>query len=175
MQKNSTKREKNMKTDPALLGPCGLSCGICAVYMADRDNNIKFKERLVALYSGKIEGKGKLPSKSAGLTVDDIKCSGCLSDNVFIYCQKCKIKECTKAKGYTGCHECNEFPCDHIENFPMNVGKKVILRAIPHLKKVGTKKFIKDEEARYICPECGNKIFRGAGRCNKCKISLDLD
>ena len=43
-----------------------------------------------------------------------------------------------------------------IKNFPMTVGKKVIFRAIPHWREVGTEKWIQDEEARYVCPECGN-------------------
>jgi predicted RNA-binding Zn-ribbon protein involved in translation (DUF1610 family) len=40
---------------------------------------------------------------------------------------------------------------------------------------VGTEKWIQDEEARYICPGCGNKAFRGAVKCNQCKGKLDLD
>jgi len=164
-----------MKTDTFLLGPCGLYCGVCAIYIAHRDNNLKLKERLVALYKGGIPGKGTLPG-SENLTVDDIRCNGCLSDDVFMYCRQCDIKNCTKEKGYSGCHQCDEFPCHFItDEFPMAVGKKVILRAVPHWREVGTEKFIADEEARYICPECGNKVFRGAVKCNRCKIKLDLD
>jgi len=43
------------------------------------------------------------------------------------------------------------------------------------LRKVGTEKWIQDEEARYVCPECGNKVFRGVVKCNQCKTQLDLD
>ena len=57
----------------------------------------------------------------------------------------------------------------------MAVGKKVILRAVPHRRKVGTDRWIRDEETRYVCPGCGNKVFRGAMRCNRCKAPLDLD
>ncbi|MGD9031986.1 MAG: hypothetical protein PVJ69_05795 [Desulfobacteraceae bacterium] len=57
----------------------------------------------------------------------------------------------------------------------MTVGRKVILRAIPYWREVGTEKWIQDEEARYICPECGSKVFRGAAKCNQCKVILDLD
>jgi len=163
-----------MKVNPALVAPCGLYCGVCAIYMADRDNNLKFKERLVDVYKGNILGKGKLKG-SENLSVEDIKCRGCLSDDVFMYCERCEIKNCTREKGYTGCHQCDEFPCQYIENFPMTVGKKVILRAVPYWKEVGTEKFIEDEEARYLCPACGNKVFRGAVKCNKCKAELDLD
>jgi len=120
-----------MKVNSALLGPCGLYCGVCAIYIAGCDNNLKFKERLVNLYNGGIPGKGKLHD-SENLSANDIKYSGCLSDDVFIYCKQCEIKNCTTEKGYTGCHQCDQFPCGHIEDFPMTVGKKVIQRAIPY-------------------------------------------
>ena len=163
-----------MDINADFIAPCGLYCGVCAIYIADRDNNQKFKERLVDLYKGRVSGKGTLPD-SENLSIEDIRCRGCLSDEPFIYCKQCEIRACTQEKGYSGCHECNEFPCQYIENFPMTVGKKVILRVIPYWREVGTEKWIQDEEARYICPECGNKVFRGARRCNKCKVSLDLD
>ena len=163
-----------MKVNPELVSPCGLYCGVCAVYIAHRDNNKKLKERLRNVYQGKVDGKGKLPNAES-LSVGDIRCCGCLSDERFMHCRQCDIRSCTEQRGYTGCHQCDEFPCQHIESFPMTVGKKVILRAIPYWREVGTEKWIEDEEARYVCPDCGNKVFRGVVRCNKCKVSLDLD
>ena len=163
-----------MKINPDLIAPCGLYCGVCAIYIAHRDHNQKFKERLVNLYKGGVPGKGNLRN-SENLSIADIKCCGCLSDEKFMYCQQCEIRKCAKEKGYTGCHQCNEFPCQYIEDFPMTVGKKVILRAIPYWRKVGTEKWIQDEEARYVCPKCGNKVFRGVVTCNQCKVSLNLD
>ena len=163
-----------MTINPDFIAPCGLYCGVCAIYMAHRDDNRKLKERLVGLYQGGGIGKGTLPN-SEGLSVEDIRCRGCLSDDLFMHCRQCEIRICTQEKGYTGCHQCAEFPCNHIENFPMTVGKKVILRAIPHWREVGTEKWIQEEEARYVCPECGNKVFRGVVRCNQCKAELDLD
>ena len=164
-----------MKADPSLLAPCGLYCGVCAIYIAHRDNNFKLKERLANLYKGGTPGKGALP-ESEDLTAEDMRCKGCLSDDVFMYCRQCPIKDCTKEKGYAGCHQCNEFPCHYVtEDFPMAVGEKVILRAVPRWKEVGTEQFIEEETARYVCPECGNRVFRGVMRCNKCKIGLDLD
>ncbi len=163
-----------MKINPDFVSPCGLYCGVCAIYMAHRDNNLKFKERLVKLYQGKVSGKGTLPN-SESLSVEDIKCHGCLSDERFMHCRQCDIRECAQGKGFSGCHQCEEFPCQYIDYFPMTVGKKVILRAIPYWRAVGTEKWIQDEEARYVCPECGNRVFRGVVKCNQCKAKLDLD
>lgn len=163
-----------MELNPDFLSPCGLYCGVCAIYIAHRDGNTKFKQRLSELYAGRIPGKGTLPNAES-LSADDIHCRGCLSDDTFLHCRQCPIRDCTEEKGYAGCHECNDFPCRHIEEFPMVVGKKVILRAVPYRKQVGTEKWVKDEEARYICPECGNTLFRGVVKCNQCHAELDLD
>jgi predicted RNA-binding Zn-ribbon protein involved in translation (DUF1610 family) len=163
-----------MTINPDFISPCGLYCGVCAIHIADRDNNTKLKEKLVNLYKGGTPGLGTLPN-SESLTVDDIRCSGCLSDEQFMHCRQCEIKDCVNEKGFSGCHECDEFPCDHIESFSMAVGKKVILRSVPYRREHGTEKWIRDEEARYVCPDCGNIVFRGVMKCNKCKSPLDLD
>ena len=157
-----------MTVNPDLIAPCGLYRGVCAIYIAGRDNNLKFKERLVNLYKGNVSGKGTLPN-SETLCIDDIQCRGCLSGELFMNCRQCEIRKCTKEKGYTGCHSCDGFPCQHIEGFPITVGKKVILRAIPYWREFGTEKWIHDEEARYICPECGNKVFRVAVKYNNAR------
>ncbi len=163
-----------MDPNPDFIAPCGLYCGVCAVYMAHRDSNLKFKERLLAVYKGQVPGKGTLPG-SENMTIDDIRCEGCLSNDVFMFCRHCDVRDCTREKGYEGCHQCGDFPCTHIEHFPMTVGKKVILRAVPYWREKGTRQWVADEEARYNCPECGHTLFRGVTRCNKCKTAVDLD
>ena len=149
-----------MTVNPDLLAPCGLYCGVCAVYIADRDQNEKFKERLAPVY---------------GVEPKDIQCKGCLSDDPFGYCKICPIKTCVAEKNYEGCHQCDDFPCETIEGFPLPVGKKVILRAIPQWREMGTEAWVAAEEARYHCPECGKSIFRGAKRCRECKTPVDQD
>ena len=86
-----------MKINPNLIAPCGLYCGVCAIYIAHRDNNYKFKERLANLYKGNVAGKGTLPN-SENLSADDIRCRGCLSDERFMHCRQCEIRNCTKEK-----------------------------------------------------------------------------
>ncbi len=163
-----------MAINPDFISPCGLYCGVCAIYIASRDDNVKLKERLVDLYRGRTPGMGTLPNAET-LSVEDIRCRGCLSDEQFMHCRQCEIRTCTKEKGYAGCHQCDDFPCRYIENFSMAVGKKVILRAVPYRRQFGDDKWVHDEEARYTCPECGAKVFRGAMKCNRCKAQLDLD
>lgn len=77
-----------MTINPDFIAPCGLYCGVCAVYLAHRDNNVKFKERLAGMYRGGVSGKGALPN-SENLTAEDIRCQGCLSDDRFLHCRQC--------------------------------------------------------------------------------------
>lgn len=149
-----------MPVNPALLAPCGLYCGVCGVYIAHRDGNEKFKERLATVY---------------GVEPKDVRCRGCLSDEPFGYCRLCRIKSCTREKGYEACHQCAQFPCSLIDEFPLDVGKRVILRAIPQWRTMGTEKWVAAEEARYVCPHCGARLFRGAKRCRECKEPVDQD
>ncbi len=157
-----------MAINKNFIAPCGLYCGVCGIYYATRDNNVKFMDKLIGVYEGKVFGQNEV-------TREDLSCGGCLSDHPSIFCRVCAIKDCTREKGYEGCHECADWPCEHVENFPMPVGKKVIMRAIPYWREHGTEKYVADEEARYVCPDCGNPIFRGAKRCNQCKVAVDLD
>jgi len=48
-------------------------------------------------------------------------------------------------------------------------------RAIPEWRKLGTEEWVKAQEQRYMCPECENSLFRGAQRCNKCGITVNVD
>jgi hypothetical protein len=156
-----------MESRKGLAAPCGLYCGVCGIYIAHRENNLKFKERLIDFYQ---KGLG-----ATTLVVDDIRCEGCLSGVISIFCQTCQIRSCTIEKGIEGCHQCSDFPCKFIDDFPIPVGKKVILRAIPFWREYGTEKWIEEEEKRYHCPYCGNKLFRGAKRCHNCKEPVDVD
>lgn len=147
-----------------LLAPCGLWCGVCSIYIAHRDNNTKFKEKLLPVY------------KAFAKNLDDISCTGCLSDGiVFPACRACRIKKCCNEKNIDGCYQCVDFPCKFVDNFPIPVGKRVILRAIPYWCEHGTEKFVEEERKRYHCPDCRNPLFRGAKRCNICKVEVNVD
>ena len=136
-----------------LLAPCGLYCGVCGIYCASESGDQPLKEKLAKAY---------------GDTPDKINCKGCRSDSVYWYCAVCGIKSCVIEKGYLGCHQCDSFPCDKIENFPVPEGKKNILRAIPLWRELGTEAFVKGEEKLFSCDNCGTQLFRGARKCRQC-------
>ncbi|MBN1375959.1 MAG: DUF3795 domain-containing protein, partial [Dehalococcoidia bacterium] len=122
--------------------------------------NEKFKERLAPVY---------------GVKPEELVCDGCLSNRVFGYCQTCPIKTCCNDKNIEGCHQCTDFPCTYIDNFPIAVGKKVILRVVPRRREISTEQWMAEEEKRYKCPSCGYLLFRGTKRCRQCHTAVDLD
>ncbi len=148
-----------------LMAPCGLYCGTCAVYLAHRDRNEKFRAKIAAAY-------GSSPAET--------KCAGCMQpdppDCLFGFCRSCPIRECVRAKGYYSCHQCSDFPCPYIENFPIPVGRRVMPRAIAKWRECvaelgdhdGSVAWARSECERYHCPDCGHPLFRGAIRCRGC-------
>ena len=157
-----------MEIHPEHIAPCGLYCGVCRIYQATQENDLRFLKRLVKVYARRFP-------EMTFMTPDELLCDGCLSTRRSAICRECSIRECAQQKRFQGCHECLDFPCPFIDEFPMPVGKKVILRAIPYWRTHGTEQWIAAEEKRYQCPECGQRLFRGAKQCRHCKSPVDVD
>lgn len=146
-----------------LLAPCGLYCGVCRIYLAHKYNDMEFKKGILHTLN------------SFGVkNVNDIACTGCLSkDVVFTFCRTCPIKDCIKNKEIKGCYQCDEFPCKIINDWPDPLDKRVMLRAVPVWRELGTQKWVEEEEKRYKCPNCGNQLFHGVKKCTYCEFIVD--
>jgi hypothetical protein len=152
-----------------LMAPCGLYCGACGVYLAKRDGNEKFRALLGNLYGTKPE---------------ETVCDGCMQTDpgkkLYSYCRVCGIRSCVLGKGFYSCHQCKEWPCKQIENFPLATGARVMQRAIPLWRAkvaeagdaAGSVAWARAECERYHCPECGKPLFRGAQSCRACKANI---
>ena len=147
----------DLSVNPNLLAPCGLYCGVCAILYADKQGNEKMKQKLAKAYWCKPE---------------QIQCDGCLSDNRYVFCEACKIRDCVTNKGIAGCHECAEWPCKLIEKFPFKLAKRFMKVSIPVWKEKSDAEWVKWEEANWTCKSCGTLAFRGAKRCPKCKTDI---
>jgi len=157
-----------------LMAPCGLYCGTCGVYIATRDGNEKFRAVLGKLY---------------GSEPEQTQCLGCMQPDppkmLYGFCENCTIRQCVKSKGYYSCHQCEQWPCDMIENFPLATGVRVMKRAIALWREMvarygdekGSIEWARAECERYHCSSCGQPLFRGAQRCRVCKkpVAGELD
>lgn len=157
-----------------LMAPCGLYCGACGVYIANRDSNEKFRTAMGNLYGTKPE---------------DTRCKGCMQEDpareLYLYCKMCKIRDCVKAKGFYSCHQCEGWPCDMISAFSLATGRQVMARTIPVWREnvarygdeQGSVEWARHECRRYHCSFCGKPLFRGAQRCRHCQkaVADELD
>ena len=160
--------------DKRLMAPCGLYCGTCGVYIANRDGNEKFRSVMANLYGTKPE---------------ETRCKGCMQpdppEELYLYCNMCDIRKCVKSKGYYSCHQCDDWPCEMIKNFSLATGRRVMERTIPVWREkvaqygdeAGSVEWARHECTRYHCSSCGKPLFRGAQRCRHCKkdVSQELD
>ncbi len=137
-----------------LLAPCGLYCGVCGIFYADRNDDEKLKERLANFY---------------GFRPESLKCSGCLSQRRLAFCDSCKIRDCVDGKKISGCHQCVKFPCTRIKEYPFKVAVQYMLKSTSERKGKTDAEWVKWNEEFFKCKVCGAPAFRGARRCPKCR------
>ncbi len=140
-----------------LVAVCGLYCGACRVYRAWHDKN---QERLNELASQR------------GWAQEDFHCEGCLSGGSLTkYCRDCAIRLCPQSKaGVTRCADCPDFPCERIIAFN-NDGVRhhaEVLANIRRQQKIGIKAWLKEQEERWCCANCGAPVEWYARPCPKC-------
>lgn len=154
--------------DKNLMGPCGLFCGACGVYIATRDGNEKLKT---------------IMGKTYGSQPEETECLGCMqpdsSKKLFGFCAECDLRDCAKSKGYYSCHQCKEFPCETIESFPLGPARKIMKDSISkwrdkvaeHGDEKGSIEWARQECERYRC-SCGEPHLRGQISCDACGQTL---
>lgn len=153
---------------PRTAAPCSLYCGVCRLYIATQANDLKLLARMARVYARVLDGV-------ENLNTEDLLCDGCLSDRRSFFCRTCSIRDCVQGKRLDGCHSCDDFACELIDQFPIPVGKKVIMRAEPYRRTFGTETWMRAEDARYRCPDCGGNAYRGAEWCPHCRTRISLD
>ncbi|MEG0077268.1 DUF3795 domain-containing protein [Anaerorhabdus sp.] len=107
-------------------------------------------------------------------------CQGCLNSDLGKpeHCRKCKIKECTKEKGWTYCFQCEEFPCLLIKKLEKSYLKRYQTSLIANSKFVienGLDEFMKKQTEVYTCQNCEGIISLHDNECSECQTKkLDL-
>lgn len=153
--------ELNMKKMAQMVGTCGLYCGTCPHHLAPIKNDAEQLETI---------------SRERDVPVEEIRCDGCHSENVFGPCKPCPygIRECAAAKGLKWCFDCDEFPCEILEDFSKQHVVNGICHhthAIAHLKKMkeqGVEEWAGEEDRAGRCPKCGALQYWFARECGDC-------
>jgi len=104
-----------------------------------------------------------------------MKCIGCKPRDkscAFLkkYCEKLTKKEVDY------CYECSDFPCFHLEKIDKGYRERYNMSMIENLEYIrdnGMVDFLKQQEKKYKCPECGGVICVHNGICYSCENSKD--
>jgi hypothetical protein len=121
-----------------LIAPCGMDCGICMAYLREKK-----------------------------------KCPGCngSNENKSSSCIRCKIKNCVNIRKTKFCFDCDKFPCDKLKHLDKRYRTKYgmsMIENLENIKKLGIRKFVREEKTRWVCPQCGGIICVHRGYCSNC-------
>lgn len=99
------------------------------------------------------------------------KCDGCLTPNT--KCSKaCTLRFCDKRKGKYCDHTCTTFPCKRLKNLDKRYREKYgmsMLKNLEYIETLGIRHFVKNENSRWKCPECGELVCVHRSECLKCQ------
>ena len=134
---------KANSTGPTLIAPCGINCRLFLAYGRDRK-----------------------------------PCPGCQGENAFKppSCAACRIKNCARlASGQVaGCVKCDQFPCERLAHLDKRYRTKYGASPIENLisiEEIGMLAFIKNENEKWSCPNCGMLLCMHSAECLSCGVA----
>ncbi len=146
-----------------LAAACGTYCGACPAYInkhGEREENF--------------------PSGSINSNIDwlvnymkNSSCDGCLSGGLLAgHCENCEIRTCKKhTQDNPRCSNCDFLNCSLIKDLIDQGDYPHRQEYYPNLEKIremGVEDWIEYEEARWLCPRCGQTMNWYDTRCTKC-------
>ena len=154
-----------------LAAACGTYCGACPAYMAKHREDEQIKRKLQKRSSsGPAKALEGIPPSN---WMDGLLCDGCLSGGqLAAHCQRCNIRLCAANKqNDSRCTDCEELPCYRITNL-INMGRylhrKEYLPNLEKIREMGAKEWVKYEEERWRCPQCGLPMSWYDAECTGC-------
>jgi len=180
-----------VKKEGELAAPCGLYCGACMIYRANKRGDAKFltqiRERFAKIFSALERGQrppGMPPSTKekdfdfTGFREDmrgdlDINCEGCLSSVLGLPCRDCGFRDCSQRKGLTNCSQCSAAPCKLLVDFS-NDGvphHSEVLNTIKRQKEIGIDAWLSEQEERWRCIQCGSPLAWYDAKCPECNAT----
>ncbi len=154
-----------------LAAACGTFCGACPAYLAKHSDDEQIKMRLQKRLSS------QPPKAVKGIPdpgwMDGLLCDGCLSGGMLAaHCQNCAIRKCaTNKQPDMRCAGCDELPCHRITGL-MNMGgylhRKEYLPNLNKMSEMGVQEWVKYEEERWRCTQCGMPMSWYDAECVGC-------
>ena len=133
-----------------LAAACGTYCGACLSYMAKHSEDEQVQR----------------PNPWGD-------CDGCLSGGALAgHCQTSEIRLCAASRqNVTRCSDCQELPCYRITNL-INFGnyphRQEYLPNLALIQEMGVQEWVRYEEERWRCPQCGLPMSWYDTECARC-------
>jgi len=122
------------------IAPCGINCAVCVARLRERN-----------------------------------RCIGCnLSGRKPLHCTNCAIAHCEQLKKETSkfCYNCVKYPCTRLKRLDKRYIEKYRLSLIGNLDYIsmyGMEKFLKFENKKWECENCGNILSVHSDICLSCE------
>lgn len=132
------------KFTPELIAPCGMNCGICKAYLAYTHD--------VQCQRGKVT-----------------HCAGCIPRGKNCYV----LRGCSKLRKHEiqSCSQCDTVPCKYLAHLDKRYRERYDMSMVENIKELKTKgidAFLKDQQQKYRCPNCGKIICVHDRKCYSC-------
>lgn len=101
-------------------------------------------------------------------------CNGCKIINENHWSPDCEIIKCAHTKEVDACPFCSEHPCDKIMQAEKDeyVHHKTILPNGERIKEIGLDAWLKEQEDRWSCKQCGKRYTWFESNCRSCGSGL---
>ena len=122
------------------IAPCGMDCTLCYACQREKDH-----------------------------------CDGCREGSISMSrsCLNCGIRNCPKLleEGYAFCYECTEYPCRRLRQMDKRYRSKYHMSVLENLESIrdqGLEAFLKSQDQRFTCPNCGELVCVHKPACFAC-------
>lgn len=122
------------------IAPCGINCATCLGFLRNKN-----------------------------------KCVGCKIETGYkpYHCQVCSIKQCSFLAVTSSklCYECEKYPCTRLKQLDKRYRTKYnssLMGNLEEIKRIGFKEYLKKEETKWRCNNCGDTICVHTNVCYKC-------
>lgn len=146
----------------SLVGKCGLYCGACSIFRAERDDP-EWRKRIARHFD---------------CPAEKVRCRGCGALTPECWGYDCKFIVCLRERGYEYCFECPEYEtrsCRKFEELSKAYLEEdgVDLRANLTLIKSGkVDEWLEEFKKRYTCRFCEKETVTGEKKCHHCNREL---
>lgn len=137
------------------LAYCGLYCGACPLYRATQDGTLE-------------------AAASGGVAAEHLRCLGCRSGKVSIYCLNCSMKKCASRQGLVSCADCPDFPCRVLrafeaDGYPPHRG---VVDSLRSCRERGVEAWAAAQAERFACRGCGRALSHQDRACPGCGCAV---